>query len=62
MGLSLAGFCWGVVGLFFSLREIYTPNLSTLLGLEPLEEVPGGGGWVVVFESHFSVQLKSKPS
>ena len=29
---------------FFSLRETYTPNLSTLLGLEPLEKVPGGGG------------------
>ena len=43
------------------LRETYIPNLSTLLSLEPLEKVPGGG-WVVVLESHFSVQLKPKPS
>ena len=43
-----------------TLRETYIPNLSTLLSLEPLEKVPGG--WVVVLESHFSVQLKPKPS
>ena len=48
--------------LLLSLREAYIPNLSTLLSLEPLEKVPGGGGWWVVLESHFSVQLKPKPS
>ena len=31
-------------GLFLSLRETDIPNLSTLLSLEPLEKVPGGGG------------------
>ena len=50
-----------LVSLFLSLRESYTPNLSTLLGLETFKKVPGGG-WVVVLESHFSVQLKPKPS
>ena len=63
-GLSLEGSSWGVVGLFFSLRETYILNLNTLLSLEPLEKVPGGGGgwWVVVevLESHFSVQLQPK--
>ena len=57
----MGGLGWGVVSLFLSLRETYTPNLGTLLGLEPLEKVLGGG-WVVVLESHFSVQLKPKPS
>ena len=46
---SLAGLGWGVVGLFLSLRETYTPNLSALLGLKPLDKVPcggGGGTWI----------------
>ena len=50
----------GVVGIFLSLRESYIPNLSILLSLEPLEKVPGG--WWVVLESQFIVQLKPKPS
>ena len=29
--------------LLLSLREAYLPNFSTLLSLEPLEKVPGGG-------------------
>ena len=64
IGLSLAGWGCRAVGLFLSLREPYMPDPSTLLSLEPLEKVPGGGGWgvVVVLESHFSVQLKLKPS
>ena len=32
--------------LLLSLREAYIPNLSTLLSLEPLEKVPGGGWWM----------------
>ena len=43
-----------------SLTVAYIPNLGALPSLEPLEKVPGGG-WVVL-ESHFSVQLKPKPS
>ena len=52
------------MGLLLSLRETCIPNLGTLLSLEPLEKVPGGGGWWwwAVLESHFSVQLKPKPS
>ena len=37
------------------------PNLNTLQSLEPLEKVPGGGGWGVGIESNFRVQLKLKP-
>ena len=48
IGLSLAGLGWGVVGLYSSLRDTYTSNLSTLPGLEPLEKVVvvGGGAWI----------------
>ena len=55
------------LGISRSALETYTPNLSTFMGLEPLEKVPGGG-WVVmvevvvVLEFHFSVQLKPKGS
>ena len=45
----------GVVGLFLILRETYIPNLYTLLSLEALENVPGGGG---LLESYFSIQLQ----
>lgn len=38
--LSLAGWVWGVDGVF--LRETYIPNFNTLLCLKPLENVLGG--------------------
>ena len=46
IGLSLMGWGWRAGGLFITLRKTYIQNLSTLLSLEPLEKVPGGG-WVV---------------
>ena len=51
-----------VVSLLLILIETYIPNHSLLLSLEQLEKVSGGGGWWWVLESHFSVQLKPKPS
>ena len=48
------------IDLLFILIKIYIPNLYTLLILKLLERVPSGGnGWVL--ESHFRVQLMSKP-
>ena len=53
----------GVGYQFFSLREAYISNLSLLMSLDPSERFVLGGGWfVVVIDSAFSVKLIPKPS
>ena len=53
----------GVGYQFFSLREAYISNLSLLMSLDLSERFVLGGGWfVVVIESAFSVKLIPKPS
>ena len=49
-------------GGFLRLRVAYILSLSLLLRLELFKKFVVVGGWWVVVETYFSVQLKSRPS